>query len=508
MNLKCNIVANLVGNLWTVIVSIALVPLYIHFMGIEAYGLVGFFAAMQALLALLDFGLSTTLNREMARLSALPDMARHSRDLVRTLELIYWAVGIFIGSVILGVAPFIADQWVQAKTMPMTVVRQSVMMMGLILLFQWPSSFYSGGLLGLQRQVLLNVATVISVTLRGVGVIFILWLISPTIQAFFLWQTVVSAMTTLAIRLLLWRSLPSDSEAPRFNRHLLKSIWSFAAGTTGLSIQGVILTQQDKVILSKWVPLDVFGYYSLAASVAQNLGRLIAPVTAAVFPRFTHLHEQRDEEKLAHLYHQSCQLLAVLIFPAAVMLAFFSSEILRLWTRNPETVKQTHLLLSLLAIGAALNSIMYIPSILQTSVGWLSLALYFNTVSIVTFVPLTMLLTHRYGGVGAASCWIGLNALYVLTAPHFIHGRLLIREKWKWYREDVGGPFVMAVLAAWICQRLMVTSLPAVGVFLYLALTYLVILLAVMVCAKEIRTLMSAQMAHVFAWTRSRSHGL
>ena len=46
--------------------SLAFVPLYIKFMGIESYGLVGIFASLLALFGLLDMGLSTTLNRELA----------------------------------------------------------------------------------------------------------------------------------------------------------------------------------------------------------------------------------------------------------------------------------------------------------------------------------------------------------------------------------------------------------------------------------------------------------
>ncbi len=497
VSIKRNIAANLAGNLWTAVVSIALVPLYIHFMGIEAYGLVGLFAALQAMLALLDMGLSTTLNREMARLSVLPGKAQDMRDLVRTLEIIYGLMALAIGIAIVSLAPLIAGRWVQARHLSPHVIEQAVMLMGLILLFQWPAGLYSGGLLGLQRQVLLNVVTVISATFRGGGVILILWLVSPTIQAFFLWQTVISLFTTVTIAWLLWRSLPAAEQSPRFNRRLLKTIRSFAAGTTGLTIQGVILTQMDKVVLTKWVPLDVFGYYTLAASVAQNLGRLISPVTAAVFPRFAQLHAQQNEPELARLYHRSCQLLAVLILPAAAMLAFFPAEILMLWTRNPETVQQTHLLLALLAVGGALNSLMYIPSILQTAVGWLSLALWINTVSIAAFIPLALMSTVRYGAVGMAGCWIILNAVCVLVAPHLIHRRLLAREKWSWYFRDVSRPLGAAVLTAWLFQSLRFMPQSSWVQLGYLALIYGVVLLVTIASATQIRDLVSARIAGV-----------
>jgi len=41
--LKLNIIANYTGKAWTALMSLAFIPLYIKFIGIEAYGLIGFF---------------------------------------------------------------------------------------------------------------------------------------------------------------------------------------------------------------------------------------------------------------------------------------------------------------------------------------------------------------------------------------------------------------------------------------------------------------------------------
>ena len=48
MSLKANIGANYASQLYTTLIGIVLVPLYVKTMGGEAYGLVGFFAMLQA----------------------------------------------------------------------------------------------------------------------------------------------------------------------------------------------------------------------------------------------------------------------------------------------------------------------------------------------------------------------------------------------------------------------------------------------------------------------------
>src|SRR5207248_46153 len=95
-SVRKNIIANLVGNGLTAILALVLVPLYIKFLSIEAWGVVGIFISLQSFCVLLDFGLAATLTRELARLSAQKDKAQEMRDLVRTLELIYWAGAVLV----------------------------------------------------------------------------------------------------------------------------------------------------------------------------------------------------------------------------------------------------------------------------------------------------------------------------------------------------------------------------------------------------------------------------
>jgi len=46
--------------------GVAFVPLYIKYLGVEAYGLIGIFAILQSMLALLDMGMKPTLSRELS----------------------------------------------------------------------------------------------------------------------------------------------------------------------------------------------------------------------------------------------------------------------------------------------------------------------------------------------------------------------------------------------------------------------------------------------------------
>ena len=467
--IKKNIAANFAGNIWQALMGLAFVPLYIKFMGVEAYGLIGIFATLLGLFALLDMGLGATLTREMARLSALPGREQEMRDLVRSLETIYWGIAVLIGLIVMVIAPFLANNWVKASKLSPEAIEQAIRIMGFAMALQWPASFYTGGLMGIQKQVLLNFITSGMSTLRGAGAVLILWLGSPTVQAYFSWPIVLSMMNTGLLAFSLWRNLPRSGKNAVFNKTLLAGVWRFAAGMTGISILSTALTQVDKVILSRMLSLEMFGYYSLVGLVAMTIYRITGPVFSAVYPKLTQLSAIADRDGLILLYHKSCQLMSVLILPFAVMVALFSYEIMLLWTRNPATAENCRLLLSVVIAGTALNGLMHIPYALQLAHAWTKLSLYVNLISVFILVPLIVYLTRHYGAVGGASAWVILNAGYVLVSTPVMYKYLLPTEKWRWYREDVGVPLSVSLITAGLGRLFLPKELQPLALALYLA---------------------------------------
>jgi len=446
--IKKNIAANFAGSIWQSLMALIFIPLYIKFMGIESLGLIVIFATLQGIFGLLDMGLSSTLNREMSRLSVLPSKEQEMRNLVRTLEVLYWSIAVFVGITVVALSPFITHHWVKAGQLSPETIEQAFLIMGFVIALQMPVGFYSGGLMGLQRQVLLNAINVGISTLRGAGAILILWLVSPTIQAYFLWQIVTSAINIFLLVFFLWRRLPLGDNKAVFQKQLFKGIWRFTAGMSGIAILATILTQLDKVILSKMLSLEMFGYYALASMVAMSIARLFTPVFYSIYPRLTQLVSLNDQEGLKQLYHESCQFMSVLVLPVAVVIALFSREILLLWTQDPTTVEQCYLLTSILVCGTAINGLMNFPYALQLASGWTSLSFFKNVIAVILLVPLIIYMAVHYGAIGAASVWFILNLGYVFFEIPIMHRRLLPKEKWRWYWEDVCIPLAVCILTA------------------------------------------------------------
>jgi O-antigen/teichoic acid export membrane protein len=463
MSVARNIIANYIGQAWRVFILLLFVPLYLSYLGAEAYGLIGIFATLQAWLGLLDLGMKPTVTREMARFSAKQNAVRKIRDLLRSAELLAVIVGLCVFLAVWAASGALAERWVRATELRTGEIARSFTLMGLIIALRFLESIYSGSLLGMQRQVVLNVVGVVMQTVQAGGAVVLLALVSPTIEVFFLWQAGVSLATTVAVGFIVYKGLPPTTEPARFSWHALASVWRFAAGMAGITLTSLLLTQIDKVLLSHWLPLEVFAHYTLASLVASGLDLFTGPIAIAVFPYFVALAaEPAQYERLKEVYHKSAQLVTALAAAVAAVLAINSEDTLIIWTGDHAMSQRVAPIMALMVLGTLLHCMMWIPYQLQLARGWTRLSLGTNVVAALVLVPTLFVVVPVYGAIGAAWVWIALNTGYVLVTIQLMHRVLLKEEKWRWYAEDVFFPLAVAFGVAWICKH---SAPPVLGRF-------------------------------------------
>lgn len=453
MSLKNNVIANFLGQGWSVLMGLAFIPLYIHLMGAESYGLVGFSISMQAIVYLFDIGLSQGLNRETARLSALPDSAVQLVNTIKTLEIIYWILASFVLIVLFVVSPYIASHWLNAEKISKIELIDTLRIMAVLIAVRWPISLYTGGLNGLQQQVSLNLINAVFAGLQGIGAILVLTYIAPTIKVFFIWQLLVVLAQVIVMRWALWNGL-AEREKAIFSLEVFRRMWRFTSGIMGITLASIILMQTDKIVLSKILTLEEFGYYTFAATVASVMGKLATPIFTAFYPKITRLVAINSHTELVDTYHSGCQLVSVAVMPMALILVFFSTEVLEVWTQDPLLSSKSSAVVALLVLGNTLNSLMTIPYLLQLAYGWTRLMFITNSILVILAVPAYYFVAQKWGGPGVAAVWVMINASYVLFSLNFIHRRLLINEKWRWYIDDIGkvmlGPLLVVLLGKYI----------------------------------------------------------
>jgi O-antigen/teichoic acid export membrane protein len=445
--IRQNIIANIVARAWGFISVYLFVPLYLKFLGIEAYGLVGFYSTLLGVLVFADMGFTATLNREMARLSVRNDSAGEMRDVLRTYESTYLCISSVLAVIIWALAPLIAEHWLRSSVLQPHEMAGAIRLMGVAIAFQLPSGLYIGGLMGLQRQVRANSIQIAWGALRGAGAVLVLWLFSPTIFAFALCQMISNAVYCFFARLSLWRALPSIPGQSRahFEWRVFRDTWRYAAGMAGMAVVSTLLTQTDKLAISKMLSLEMLGYYTLAGVLASVPFTLASPIASAVFPRLTGLVASEDCKGLTLLYHRTCELVAVAVIPAGLTVALFAGECIFAWTGSAIIAQRAGLVASLLLGGQLMQSITVVPYYLALAHGNVRLNLQIGIASVVLITPMLIVLIMKYGVVGAGLSWLIMNLCTLPPYMYFLHRRFLPSELRRWCVRSVTRPLLAAL---------------------------------------------------------------
>lgn len=457
MSLKKNILANYVSQIFVTVIGIVMVPMYLKYMGVEAYGLVGFYSMLQAWFNLLDMGLTPTITRETARFQGGALDALTFRRLVRALEGIFLVIALVGGGMLLMLSGQIATNWLTAKQLPISEVQGSIQMMAIIISMRWMSGLYRGQISGCERLVLLSGYNSIIATLRFVGVLLILNFLSATPTAFFSYQLCVGLIELAGLMIISYQLLP-----PNHNRE--KVAWSLAplkpmlkfSLTIGFTASvWVMVTQTDKLVLSKILPLTEYGYFTLAVLVANGIMIISGPVSGAIMPRMAKLETEGAHAGLIRVYRQSTQLVAVIAGSAAVTVSFFAEPLLWAWTGDKFLAQKAAPILVLYAIGNGILAVSAFPYYLQYAKGNMRLHLIGNVGFVIFLIPTIIWAASLYGGVGAGYTWLAMNMVYFIFWVPLVHHKFEPGLNRLWFGRDVGIVAIVVVGTGYLLSAIM-----------------------------------------------------
>lgn len=431
MAIHRNLLANFLGQGWVAAMSIAFVPVYVAHLGVEAYALIGFFAVLQGWLALLDFGMSPTLNREMARATAGAHTPTSVADLLRSIEVVCFIIALLAAGTIWLASSWIARDWLDPQKLSPTTVAHAIAVMGLVIGLRFFEGIYRGALLGMERQVWFNTANAVLATIRYAGAAALV-LMLPSIEAFFWFQAAMSLVTIIFFAAATHRWLPPAERRGRFSVASLRTVAAFATGLALTTLTGLLLTHADKLMLARLLSLKEFGEYMLAVALAGLFPMLIMPVATAFYPSLTRAVVAGDNEQLVRKYRTASELTALLIAPAVAICVLFPDAVILAWTGNHALASEVGPVLRFLSIGMAANGLLQVPFALQLAHGWTTLPLKLNSAAVAVLLPGEYFAVVHFGAPAAAFVWALVNVAVLPVATILMHRRLLPAERDRW----------------------------------------------------------------------------
>jgi O-antigen/teichoic acid export membrane protein len=452
--LKKNVIANFIGQGWTALMNFIFIPIYVHYLGVESYGIIGFYATMFAFMTLFDFGLISTVVKEIAVANTKSHTPERPRDVVRTFECLIFGLALSLALIVYLVAPWLGVEWFSAKKLSAEEITNAIYFMGLLGAIRFVELFYRGIVVALQQQAVLNILESISALVKGVGAWVIFEFVSPSLQVFFLWQSLVSLLMVVTLTVLVYLRLPPALRPPKIDMHIVWSTKLFAGGMFGTAVFGFLFGQVDKLILSKLLTLEDFGVYSLASAVAGAIFVFVNPVAQAIQPRLMTQFAMGDFAGFTRNFRLSSALLSSLTGAFAAIMVTSGFQVMLIWTNSSTLANQIASLVALSTLGNLFSVYVRILSLAQYATGWTSLSVYSGMAGFLTISPLLIVFTTKYGVIGAAWVWFLLNLIYFFTYYYLVFRRILIGQGVIWLSKDIFAPAVTALGVTWLLSDL------------------------------------------------------
>jgi O-antigen/teichoic acid export membrane protein len=438
---KRNVIANLFGNGWAALLQLLAIPIYITLLGEQAYGLYAFYLTITGILQVFDFGFSPTINRELARLTATPERIAEASTLARTMELLYLLLGVVLGFVLALASSFLANTWLNT-TLDAAAVQQVLLIMAILIVVQWPLTFYQGGINGLQKQTRLVTLQITMSTLKhGVGILLLL--ITPGILTLLTWFIIVTTLQSALSAFLLWKHMPKNNVGISFNIAALKPVAPFALGAALTSFASIPFTMAAPILLSGLVQLSEYGYYIVATTYAGVIAMIYMPVFTALYPRLTALIEGKNVDIVLNFFYLFGQFMALVVIPLGCALAIYANELLLIWQQDQVRASTIAPVAAIYVAVNVIAGLAHLPYAIQLAHGVTKINLALTVCLGTIQLPFLVWAINAYGILGAASVSFATHLLLLFSALALADLRVFRYGAVKWFINNLLLPAVV-----------------------------------------------------------------
>jgi len=452
--LSKNIIYNVVGQGLLLILGFVAVKYVFKQLGGDALGIIYFTAAINIVLTgILDKGIYATTVREVS--AHFHDEPKYIRDFIRTGSLFTWSVYIFFGIAIYFIAPILANKWINLETMDSATAISIMRILGIASLVSIPRSFYASLIRGLQRMEFNNLIDVGTSGLQQFGTILIL-IAGGTIFHVVYWFSACYGISILAYFTISSRFFSIRSLVPKYSSGAVRRNWSFGSKMVTISIMALIHNQAEKLMVSKWLPIGVFGYYGSAYDAVSKAGLITGAISQAAFPSLSALFKKGDRISLISQYRKLQDLICFITVPVFAIIPFAALPLFT-YLFNEEIAKTLLLPVTFLSLGFYMNGTLNLPYQFSLAVGKPEIAVRSNMYALFIVLPVTAFLIYQFGLAGAGLSWVFFNLFtYVYFVPRICRECMEIPVR-MWYLHVLNA-FILAGLTfglAWFVLRLL-----------------------------------------------------
>jgi len=465
-----------------IVVGLFYVPLLLHFLTIEQYGLYQLIGSLVAYLSIMDFGLTSTITRFYSRRIALND-EKGKENVLAIATFIFFILSlltVLIGLVVYAIFPILYS----AKLSPEELIAARKMLLYLIgntgiTIF---SKVFEASITSLERFVFLRMLTILQSILQPIAVVAILTVKSEALSIVQV-QVLFNVIHIICIVLYAFHSLHIRIKLHEFDKQLIVSILKFSSFLFLQIIFDLIIWRTGVVVLGAVSGSATVAVFSIAIQLNMYYKQFATAINSVLFPKVSRLSVIYDGmTELSALFRKVGRLQLMILGLILSGFIVFGKVFFKLWVGNQFIPAYSMTLIMMIPFTFDLIENVGVL-ILQAKDLHKARAMIFLGIALLT-IFLTLIGTKFWGGIGSAVA-IGISLLLGHGLFINIYYTRIGIDIIRFFRELI--PSFLTILIASIFGIFMVHSQPidswlslGVGVVmfsvLYALLTYITVL--------------------------------
>jgi O-antigen/teichoic acid export membrane protein len=411
-----NTVWNLIGNAAPMLVAVFSIPILIHWLGKDRFGVLGLAWALIGYANFFDLGLGRALT-QLTAAKLGEGKEQEVPTLVWTSLLLMVTLGLVGTAVVAAISPWLIHKVLRIPTELQPESLHSFYLLGLSIPVVITTAALRGLLEAYQRFALINALRVPMGIFSYAGPMLVL----PFTRSLF---AVVSVLIVgrfvglIAHLIFCIKVIPSTGGSGLWDRAVVGPLLRFGSWMTVSNVVGPLMVTFDRFVIGSLLSVGAVAFYTTPSELVSRLWLIPSSLLAVMFPAFSTSFVQ-DRSRTAMLYARSIKYLLLSIFPLILLIIVFAPEGLKIWLGS-EFASHSSRVLQWLALGVFINCLSSAPFAVVQGVGRPDLTAKLHLIELPLYFFGLFWLTKTHGIDGAAIAWtsrviIDALALFVLA---------------------------------------------------------------------------------------------
>ena len=441
-----NTLLNLIGQALPLIVGVVTIPLVVHGLGTERFGLLSLAWVILGYFTVFDLGLGRAITKYVAEALGKGENAQVP-EIIWTAVTFQAALGIIGAIVLFGITDLLVERVLNIPPELLVEAKDTFHLLALSIPLVLVSSSFSGVLEAAQRFDMVNAVRIPSSILT-----FILPLVGLYLGFGLPGIVVLILLARLGTLIaLVWMDFRI---VPELREHSVSSacfsrLFAFGGWVMITSIVGPFLVYFDRFLIGSLLTMAAVAYYTAPYEMVTRLWIVSASLSMTLFPAFSAMEGVRDRERLSIFFSRSIKYVFLVSGTIVVLIVVYAEQILQLWLGSDFAAEST-VTMQVLATGVLINSIAQTPFALLQGVGRPDIPAKLHLIELPIYVGMAWILISEFGIAGAAGAWIirvALDAvlLFILTFKIYHISPCLLEEEGM--KRAIIGLFMFAGIA-------------------------------------------------------------